>query len=120
VLNPNSRTLRVEIDIDNTDRSLEPGRYVVVRVFATTTNSMLIPTDCVLAADETHYIYLAEGGKAVKYRVQLGHTGNGMIEVFGRRRALSTNGAWEKFFGSEQVVTGNLGALADGIAVAMD
>jgi RND family efflux transporter MFP subunit len=120
VLNPNSRTVRVEIDIDNADRALKPGTYVVARVFATTTNSMLIPTDCILAADETHYIYLVEGGKVAKYRIQLGHTGNGVIEVFGRRRALSTAGPWEKFTGSEQVVTGNLGALADGIAVAVE
>jgi hypothetical protein len=43
-----------------------------------------------------------------------------MIEVLGRRKALSTNGTWEKFSGSEQVVTGNLGALAHGIAVATE
>jgi HlyD family secretion protein len=120
VLNPNSRTMRVEIDIDNVDRALKPGTYVVAKVFASTNNSMLIPTDCVLAADETHYIYLVEGGKAVKYRAQLGHTGNGVIEVFGRRKALSTAGPWEKFNGTEQVVTGNLGALADGIPVVVE
>lgn len=120
VLNPNSRTMRVEIDIDNADRTLKPGTYVVAKVFATTEKSMLIPTDCILSADETYYVYLVEGDKAVKYSVQVGHTGNGVIEVFGRRRSLSTSGPWSAFNGSEQVVTGNLGALADGIKVEME
>jgi HlyD family secretion protein len=120
VLNPNSRTLRVEIDLENTDRALKAGMYVVAKLTVTNKDSMQIPTDCILAADETHYIYLVEGGKVAKYRVQLGHTGNGVIEVFGRKKALSTAAPWEKFSGSEQVVNGNLGALADGIAVVTE
>jgi HlyD family secretion protein len=120
VLNSNSRTLRVELDIDNADRALKLGTYVVAKLFATSTNAMLIPTGCVLAADETHYVYLVEGGKAVKYRVQLGHTDNGVIQVHGKRKAASTAGPWEKFTGSEQVVNGNLGALAEGIPVKVE
>jgi RND family efflux transporter MFP subunit len=117
VLNPNSRTLRIEIDIDNTDRQLKLGTYVIAKVFATTPSAMLIPAGCVLAADETHYVYLVEAGKAVKYRVQLGHAENGMVQVHGKRKASSTAGNWEKFTGSEQVITGNLGALAEGLSV---
>ena len=30
-----------------------------------------------LPADETHYAYLVEGGKAVKYRVRVGRTEGG-------------------------------------------
>ncbi len=120
VLNPNSRTLRVEIDIDNADRALKPGSYVVAKLLATSSNAMLIPTGCVLAADETHYVYLVEGGKAIKYRVQLGHADNGMIQVHGKRKASSTAGSWEKLTGSEQVIDGNLGALADGISVKLE
>jgi RND family efflux transporter MFP subunit len=120
VLNPNSRTLRIEIDIDNADRALKPGHYVVVKLFASSANSFLIPTGCILAADETHYAFLVEGGKAVKYRVQLGHSEVGKVEVYGKRKASSTTGAWEKFTGQERVVNGNLGALAEGIAVEVE
>lgn len=120
VLNPDSRTLRVEIDIDNADRALKPGTYVVARIAATTPSAMVIPTGCVLAADETHYVYLVERDRAMKYRVQLGHTDNGLIQVYGRRKASRTGGPWEKFTGSEQVVLGNLGALADEVAVKVE
>ena len=117
VLNPDSRTLRVEIDIDNADRALKPGTYVVAKIAASTPNAMVIPTGCVLAADETHYVYLVEHDRAVKYRVQLGHTDNGVVQVYGRRKASRTGGVWEKFTGSEQLVLGNLGALADDVVV---
>ena len=73
-----------------------------------------------MAADEGHSLFLVEGGKAVKYRVQLGRSDAGAVEVLGRRKATTTAGPWEKFTGSEQVVNGNLGALADGTPVVIE
>ncbi len=117
IVNPGTRTLRIEIDIDNKDGALKPGTYAVVKIVATAPDALVIPTGCILAADETHSIFVVEGGKVVKYRVQLGHSGNGVIQVMGKRKATSTTGAWEMFGGEEQIVNGNLGALADGTAV---
>lgn len=112
-----TRTLRVEIDIENKDRALKPGVYATVRINAEAGDATVIPAACVLAADETHYVYLVEGGKAVKYRVQLGRTDPGTVQVLGRRKATATAGAWDRFTGTEQVVEGNLGALIDGAEV---
>ena len=120
VVNPETRTLRAEIDIDNADRALAAGTYVVVQITATAADAMVIPNGCVLAADETHSVFLVEGGKAVKYRVQIGRSGLDAVQVLGRRKFTQTAGPWEKFAGTEQVVTGNLGALADGTAVVVE
>jgi RND family efflux transporter MFP subunit len=120
VLNPNSRTMLTEIDIDNRDRSLLAGAYAVARITATTGEATLIPTSCILAADETHYVYLIEKDRAVKYRVQVGHTNQGLIQVFGRRKASSTTGNWDKFTSADQVIAGNLGALADDMTVKVE
>jgi RND family efflux transporter MFP subunit len=116
-LSPESRTLRVEVDVVNADRALAPGTYAVVQIRASAADALVLPNACVLAADETHYAFLVEDGKAVKYRVQLGRTDGGNIQVFGRRKATLTSGPWAPFTGAERVVDGNLGALADGTAV---
>jgi hypothetical protein len=116
VVQPDTRTLRVEIDIDNKDRSLSPGMYAFVQIQAAA-EATVLPVASVLPADETHYVYLVEGGKVVKYRVQVGRTEGANVQVLGRRRATATGGTWEPFAGTEKVVVGNLGALTDGAAV---
>jgi multidrug resistance efflux pump len=120
VVDPNTRTLRIEVDLVNTDRALTPGLYATVRISAEAGDAMVLPAACVLPADETHYVYLVEGGKAVKYRVQLGHTEPGTVQVLGRRRATATGGPWEQFTGTERAIEGNLGALSDGTEVKVE
>ena len=119
VTNPETRTRRVEIDIENTDRTLAPGAYATVRIDATATDATVIPAACILAADETHSIFIVEAGKAVKYRVQIGRSDGPNTQVLGRRKATLTTGTWQAFGGTEQVINGNLGALADGTAVTV-
>lgn len=120
VVSPESRTLRIEIDIENADKLLAPGTYAMVRIDATATDAQVIPGPCVLSADEAFFVFLVEGGKAVKYRVQLGRSDAGHVQVLGRRKATATSGDWLKFTGDEKVVNGNLGALSDGTAVAVE
>ncbi|MFM8271380.1 MAG: efflux RND transporter periplasmic adaptor subunit, partial [Gemmata sp.] len=116
-IDPAAHTLRVEIDLANPDRALKPGVFATVRINAEAADATVLPAGCVLGADETHYVFIVEGGKAVKYRVQLGRADPGTVQVLGRRKATATAGAWERFAGTEQVVDGNLGALSDGIDV---
>lgn len=117
VVDPNTRMLRAEIDLPNEKRTLQPGLYAFVRIEAEAADAMLLPAGCVLAADETHYIYLLEDGKAMKYRVQVGRTEGTSMQVLGRRKATATGGEWTHFSGSERAINGNLGALADGLEV---
>jgi len=117
VVDPNTRMLRAEIDLVNEKRVLQPGLYAFVRIEAEAADAVLLPAGCILAADETHYVYLVEGGKAVKYRVQVGRSEGTLIQLLGRRKATATGGAWAPFSGEERAVNGNLGALADGVDV---
>lgn len=118
VLNGESRTLRVEIDLPNADGSFRPGTYVTVRIAATKTDALTLPAAAILFADETAYCFLVVDGKAVKTRVQVGHSQGGVIEVLDRRRAGVTSDPWAPWTGTERVVSGKLGELADGQAVA--
>lgn len=117
VIQPETRTLRTEIEIDNADGAIKPGMYAFATIKGDSVEAMVLPAACILAADETHYIYLIEGGKALKYRVRVGRTEGGTTQVLDRRRATATSGNWVTFSGSESAVVGNLGALTDGAAV---
>jgi len=117
VVQPETRTLRTEIDLPNEARALQPGMYAVVRFDAAAADATVLPAACVLPADETHYAYLVEEDKAVKYRVRVGRSEGPSVQVLGRRRASHTAGDWLPFAGTERVVVGNLGALTDGAAV---
>jgi multidrug efflux pump subunit AcrA (membrane-fusion protein) len=118
VIHPETRTLRAEIDLTNDPvRSLKPGTFVDVHIPVEAADATVLPADCLLAADEGHSAFLVEGGRAVKYRVQVGRTEGHTVQVLGRRKAVATGGRWEFFTGAEKVVEGNLGALADGVTV---
>ncbi|MFO0803313.1 MAG: efflux RND transporter periplasmic adaptor subunit [Gemmataceae bacterium] len=117
VVDPATRMLRAEIDLANEKRMLQPGLYAFVRIEAEAADAVLLPAACILAADETNYAYLVEDSKAVKYRVQVGRSEGTAMQVLGRRKATATGGEWIPFTGTERVVQGNLGALADGVEV---
>lgn len=120
VVSPHSRTLRVEIDLPNTDRALAPGNYCLVRFRMSTPDALVLPGTCILAADETHYAFLVESGRVVKYQVRLGRVEPAGVQVHSRRRAALATGEWEPFTGAEQVVDGNLGSLSEGLAVVVE
>jgi len=117
VLHSESRTLRTEIDLKNADGTLKPGMYAMVKLMATAVDAQVVPTAAVLIADETAYCFAVEDGKAVKYRVQVGRADPTGIQILAKKRAGNTSSEWTPFTGSERVVVGNLGALADGQAV---
>jgi RND family efflux transporter MFP subunit len=117
VLSPDSRTLRVEIDLPNPDGSLTPGLFCTASIKANTKDAWVLPAASILFADETAYAFMAREGKLVKVRIQVGRNLATSIEVMRYRPAATTAGDWLPFQGGEKVVVGNLGALADGQAV---
>lgn len=114
-----ARTLRVEIDLPNTDGVFKPGLYASVKLSGAGGDGFTLPAAAVLFADETAYCYAVKDGKVEKLRVKTGKVENGTVEVLGKRKAGTTSGDWAAFDGTEQVASGNLGALADGQTVTV-
>ena len=119
VLDAGSRTLRTEIDLPNPDGLLKPGMYAVVRVTASAPGALVVPPAAVLFADETAYCFAVDAGKVVKLRVQVGRADAAGVQLVGQRRAGVNAGEFRPLTGTERVVVGNLGALADGQAVTV-
>jgi HlyD family secretion protein len=116
-LNAESRTLRIEIDLPNPDGLWKPGLYVVVKLAGQSSETMTVPAGAVLFADETAYVYEVLNGVVSKQRVKVGRVEATQIEVLGKRPAGTSSGDWTALTGSEKVVVGNLGALADGQSI---
>lgn len=114
-----ARTLRVEIDLPNADGVFKPGLYASVKLSGAGGEGFTLPAAAVLFADETAYCYAVKDGKVEKLRVKTGKVENNTVEVLGKRKAGTTSGDWVPFDGTEQVASGNLGALADGQTVTV-
>lgn len=80
--NPLTRAYDVKIVVDNKDGELLPGMICDVTLDTEDgTTSLVVPTDAVmLAADNSHYIWLDSAGYAVKRNVVAGElTDNGIV-----------------------------------------
>jgi len=100
---PLSKKFGVEVVIDNPDGALRPGTFGdLVFEVESHENALVVPQIAVL---ENAYVFVAEGGKAVKKNVALGIQNTTMIEVL--------DGLAE---GDAVVVEGNFG-LEEGAAV---
>ena len=100
---PLNKKFGVEVVIDNRDAALRPGTFGdLVFEVQSHENALVIPQKAVL---ENSYVFVVEGGKAVKKAVSLGIQSTTMVEVLG--------GLAE---GEAVVVEGNFG-LEEGAAL---
>jgi RND family efflux transporter MFP subunit len=68
-----TRTMAVEVDIPNRDRTLKPGMFASVRLILDTRDSALtVPTQVILKDDRGPYVYVAQGELARKKSVVTG------------------------------------------------
>lgn len=105
-LNPQSRTLTVEAEIENVGGLLKPGQFATVRITQSKPEpAVMIPTAAVRADGEINKTFVITDGVANERIVQLGLLENDMIEV--------KQGVRE----GELVATSNLDKLGDGVIV---
>ncbi|MFN3323912.1 MAG: efflux RND transporter periplasmic adaptor subunit [Bryobacteraceae bacterium] len=96
-------TVKVTVELNPRDPSFRPGAFVRVEVRTDTRNdAVLIPKKALLEEDGTNYVYIAEGEKARRSKVDVGYEAEGMVEVKSGVNA------------GEKVVTAGQGALKEG------
>jgi multidrug efflux pump subunit AcrA (membrane-fusion protein) len=101
-----SRTLTVEAEIENSNNALKPGQFATVRILQERAEpAVLIPARAVLNEAGVNRVYVIKDGHAEQRLVQTGQTEGDLIEI--------KNGV----AADEQVATGNLQQLTDGIAI---
>jgi len=101
-----SRTLTVEAEIENSNNALKPGQFATVRILQERAEpAVLIPARAVVNDAGVNRVYVIKNGHAEQRLVQTGQTDGDLIEI---RNGIAAD---------EQVATGNLEQLTDGIAV---
>jgi HlyD family secretion protein len=126
-LNPQNRTLRIEIDLPNPEgpnreRKLQPGMYVAATIIAEHKNVWALPVTAVLTQGEQTFCYRVENGKAMRTPIQVGLRGSDFVELLKKRSNTykpGEEGGWEDITGKEQILLAPSGSLSDGQPVAV-
>jgi RND family efflux transporter MFP subunit len=83
-VDPRTRTIAMEADIDNADGKLAPGAFAIVQwPIQRSAPTLHVPPSAVANDQERNFVIKVEGGKAHWVDVKTGMTVNGSIEVFG-------------------------------------
>lgn len=80
-LEPGSRTLRVEIDQDNTGDKLRPGMYVFAYLTEQLPEAWTVPLSAVTKQGDGMVVFLIDGTKVVRASAQVGHSDGKFIEI---------------------------------------
>jgi RND family efflux transporter MFP subunit len=114
-LDSQSRTLHVEIDLDNPDGKYRPGMYAYVRLHIDLPAVRAIPTKTLSKAGETMACFVLQDGKAVRTKVKAGRSDGELTEVVSLLKPGTTD--WVPFTGEESIIANPPPTLTDGAAV---
>jgi membrane fusion protein (multidrug efflux system) len=105
-VNPQFRSERIEIDVNNKDAQLSPGMYADVIIYSKgNTSALSVPVSSVVTTTEKKFVWLAANGRARRIDVTTGNASGGKTEVYGNLRE------------GQQVVTNPGDDLTDGQAL---
>jgi multidrug efflux pump subunit AcrA (membrane-fusion protein) len=81
-LSPETRTVRVRIEVANPGLRLRPGMYADVRIAGGGEPALAVPADALLDGGQTQYVFVVhEGTHFVPRRVTVGRRGDDFIEI---------------------------------------
>lgn len=82
-VDPMTRTVQVEVDIDNPQHLLRPGMYATVQLSAGVRQALVVPLSAVQSIGTQHYVWLVHEGKAVQQYVDVGQATGEVVEITG-------------------------------------
>jgi HlyD family secretion protein len=119
-----ARTLSVEIHIPNLTGELRPGMYANVTIRAEVPNALTLPVaavvESVLDTEARHYCFTVVDNKAIRLPVQVGVTGEKVVQVLQKQVRAGKTLTWEDLTGTESIVASNPASLIDGQAVTVE
>lgn len=81
-LDPQSKTMLIEVDMDNPEGKLRPGMYARVELeVSSKPDALSVPQPALLAEKNQYFIYVVRDGRAEKIPVRLGVKDKNFIEV---------------------------------------
>ena len=81
-INPQARTMRVEVDIPNTDQALVPGTYVDVSFALQSSNLVQVPAAALVFRSNGPQVAVVDGASRVSFRkVTIARDDGNMVEI---------------------------------------
>jgi len=82
LIDPETKTCRVTVEIPNSDRDIKPGMYASVNIESEILkNRVLIPKEALLVRDKRNLVFIAEENLAKWHYVQIGAQNDKYIEI---------------------------------------
>lgn len=106
-IRPETRTMRVEIDVDNSDGRFLTGMYAFVSLeLETKVQAMMIPSKAIRLDGKKTVVYVAANGVTMSIPIEIGYDDGIWAEI--------TSG----LSGSEQIITSTSGSILPGVPIA--
>lgn len=82
-VDPDTRTVQVEIDLENGDHALRPGMYARVRLTGAVHRAFVVPLSALSTGGDQQFVWVVADGKASRRSVMIGATTASMVEITG-------------------------------------
>ncbi len=82
-LDPDTRTVQVEIDLDNRGHALRPGMYARVRLTGASHRASVVPLSALVTVGNQQFVWVVVDGKVSRRLVTVGLTSGSMVEITG-------------------------------------
>lgn len=82
-VNPTTRTIRVEAQVENSEGRLRPGMFLVVDLALSPVRSLAVPDQALIVQGGDAYVFVAEGDKAKRVPVTIGRRRDGLVAISG-------------------------------------
>ncbi len=106
-LTPRTRTMRAEVDLDNTSGQLAPGMYAQVSLkLELKATALLIPSKALRVRDKSPFVLVSRGGIAESCSVKTGYDDGIWVEILGG-----------ELKDTDQIIIGAPSAVAPGVPV---
>lgn len=76
-----TRTVQVEIDVENRDHALLPGMYARVKLSGPAREARVVPLSALVTAGGQQYIWVVVDGKVIRRAVKIGVTTGTVVEI---------------------------------------
>ncbi len=82
-VDPQTRTVQVEIDIPNVGHPLRPGMYATALINAGDQRSLVVPLTAIVTIGSEHYVWAVVDGKTTQRQVTIGRETGSYVAVTG-------------------------------------
>src|SRR2546422_854617 len=80
-VDPDSRTVQVEVELDNSDHALRPGMYARVRLAGATRHAFVVPLSALVIVGGQQFVWVVADGKVSQRAVTIGTTTASVVEI---------------------------------------